>query len=545
MSDEVLKPPLLSIRDLVVEGHRNDRWNEILKGISMDLARGEVIGLIGESGAGKSTLGIASMGYTKPGCRIRSGSITFDGGELVGASPEKLRRLRGLRVAYVAQSAAAAFNPAHRLGAQFAEVAVTNGQMTRAEAERRAIEYFRRLKLPDPETIGHRFPHQVSGGQLQRCMVAMAMASNPQLIVFDEPTTALDVTTQVEVLTAIREVIASDDLAAIYITHDLAIVSQIADRIMVMRHGREVETGRVEDVIYHPREDYTRNLLAARKPAPEDAVAQTGTPLISVENVTAAYGSAVVLDDVSLTIERGRTVSVVGESGSGKSTLARVITGLLPPKSGTIRYDGVPCPPTLSGRSKDFLRNLQMIYQMADTALNPRHRIRKIIGRPLKFYSGLRGRALEARILELLGMVELGPDYIDRLPNELSGGEMQRICIARALAADPEIIICDEITSALDQLVAKEILRLLKDLQEKLGVSYLFITHDLETVESISHTVVVMHQGRVVEAGPRADIFAPPFEPYTELLLSSAPKLDPNWLDQTIEKRKNTRLPVA
>ena len=530
---------LLTIKDLVIEGYQGEQWHEIVKGVSLHLDRGKVLGLIGESGAGKSTIGIASMGYAIAGCRIRSGSIVFDGQELFGADEETLRRLRGPRISYVAQSAAASFNPAHKLTHQFAETAIQEGIMSFAQAEKRAKELFRRLDLPDPDNIGSRFPHQVSGGQVQRCMVAMSMACNPDLIIFDEPTTALDVTTQIEVLGAIKEVIADYNSAAIYITHDLAVVAQIADRIMVLLHGLEVETNSTRQIIDNPKEDYTRALLAVRKKRGEIVNHDQQGTVLEVENVTAAYSNGVVvLDGVSTKISRGKTVAVVGESGSGKSTLARVITGLLPPVGGAVRFHGSLVPPRTKARDKELLRRIQMIYQMADTAMNPKHRVRKIIGRPLSFYFGITGKKLEERILELLDQIELGEKYIDRFPSELSGGEKQRICIAKALAAEPELIICDEITSALDQLVAEGILELLQNLQNELAVSYLFITHDLDTVKAISDEIVVMYQGKVVEQGTSQQILNPPFEPYTDLLLSSAPEMDPDWLERVIEHRK-------
>ncbi|WP_136620284.1 MULTISPECIES: ABC transporter ATP-binding protein [Mesorhizobium] len=530
---------LLTIDGLFIEGYQDEQWRQVVKGVSLHLDRGQVLGLIGESGAGKSMIGLASMGYTKPGCRITSGSIEFDGVELVGADQETLRKLRGTRIAYVAQSAAASFNPAHKLIHQFAETAVQQGLMSYAEAEKKAKELFRRLDLPDPENFGNRYPHQVSGGQLQRCMVAMAMACNPDLIIFDEPTTALDVTTQIEVLGAIKEVIGAYGTAAIYITHDLAIVAQIADRIMVLRHGEEVETGDTRAVINSPKKDYTRALLAVRKHRGETVDHGHQDIILEVQNVTAAYGNKfVVLDGVSTKIERGKTVSVVGESGSGKSTLARVITGLLPPIGGEVRFQGQLIPPGMKGREKEVFRRMQMIYQMADTALNPKHRVRKIIGRPLSFYFGMTGKKREDRIIELLDKIELGEKYLDRFPGDLSGGEKQRICIARALAAEPELIICDEITSALDQLVAGGILKLLQNLQNELAVSYLFITHDLDTVKAISDEIVVMHRGKVVEQGPAQAILNPPYEPYTDLLLSSAPQMDPSWLPKVMQHRR-------
>ena len=532
---------LLEMRGLRIEGQADDEWHEIVHGVDVTLRRGEVLGLIGESGAGKSTIGIASMGYARPGCRITDGSIVFDGIDLRATSEEERRQIRGSRIAYVAQSAAASFNPAHQLIDQYTEMPVQHGIKARSEAQEEAKDLFGRLRLPDPERIGFRYPHQVSGGQLQRAMTAMAMSCHPDLIVFDEPTTALDVTTQIEVLAAIKDVVHQFNTAAIYITHDLAVVAQMADRIMVLRYGNLVEEGTARDMIAAPQEEYTRRLLAVRTFRKEGmAELDAPEPVLKVENVTASYGGAVkVLKNIDLEIHKARTVAVVGESGSGKSTLARAITGLLPPLEGRVSYHGEALPPALAQRDRQQLRRLQMIYQMPDTALNPRQRVRDVIGRPLEFYLGMKGAKRDERIRELLSMIELEPkDFIDRLPGELSGGQKQRICIARALAAEPELIICDEVTSALDQLVAEEILKLLQRLQDDLQLSYMFITHDLATVKAIADEIVVMLLGEIVEQGEKETVLTPPHHEYTELLLSSVPEMDPDWLDRVLLDRQ-------
>jgi peptide/nickel transport system ATP-binding protein len=540
MADDMTKKePLLTVRNLRIEGRSDDQWNEIVKGVDLTLHRGEVLGLIGESGAGKSTVGLASMGFTRDGCRISGGEITFDGIDLRNASATDKRGLLGKRIAYVAQSAAASFNPAHKLIDQYSEAPVVHNVMSKAEAEADAVDLYRRMQLPDPDQIGFRYPHQVSGGQLQRAMTAMAMSCRPDLIIFDEPTTALDVTTQIEVLAAIRDIVEQFNTAAIYITHDLAVVAQMADRIKVLLKGEEVEEADTRTMLSAPTQDYTKSLWAVRSHARAEQPRPAGeTPVVSVRNVTAGYGKVDVLQDVSFDIHKRRTVAVVGESGSGKSTTARVITGLLQPRRGEVLFNGDTLPSDYKARSRDQLRQAQMIYQMADTALNPKLTIRELIGRPAQMYLGLKGKALDERVRDLLNLIELEPSqYIDRLPSELSGGQKQRIGIARALAAEPQFIICDEVTSALDQLVAEGILKLLDRLQEQFDLAYMFITHDLATVRSIADEVVVMQQGRVVEQGGKTEMFQPPHHPYTELLLSSVPEMDPDWLDQLLAAR--------
>jgi peptide/nickel transport system ATP-binding protein len=530
---------LLDMRGLKIEGYSGEAWHPIVKGVDLTLKRGEVLGLIGESGAGKSTLGLAAMGFARPGCRISAGSITFDGIDLVAASNAEKRALWGSRIAYVAQSAAAAFNPAHRIMEQTTETAVSHGIMARDKAEADARDLYMRLQLPNPETIGTRYPHQVSGGQLQRAMTAMAMACRPDLIIFDEPTTALDVTTQVEVLSAMRNIVDQFNTAAIYITHDLAVVAQMAHRIMVLRYGNLVEEAPTRTMLKTPTQEYTKSLWAVRKLAKPESI--SNDIALEISHVDASYGNGVkVLDDVSVRVPRGRTVAVVGESGSGKSTLARVITGLLPPSKGDVLFNGKALTPKLKDRSVDELRRIQMIYQSADTALNPRQSVRDIIGRPLEFYLGLKGSANDRRVVQLLEAIEMDESYIDRYPGELSGGQKQRISIARALAAEPEIIICDEVTSALDQIVQEEILRLLMKLQKDTNVTYLFITHDIATVRAIADEIVVMHRGKVVQQGPKSKVLNPPYPAYTELLLSSVPQMDPDWLTNLLNKR-NTK----
>jgi len=535
-AETIVAGHLLAMRDLTIEGGISVAPFPIVRGIDLELRRGEVLGIIGESGAGKSTIGLAALGMVRPGCRLAGGTVAFDGIDLFRVDPSRGRRIRGTRIAYVAQSAAASFNPAHRLLKQTVEGVRAHGLMSAAAAAAKAVSLYRLLRLPEPDRFGERFPHQVSGGQLQRAMIAMAMMTDPDLIVFDEPTTALDVTTQIEVLASIKELVSSRDLSAIYVTHDLALVAQVAQRIMVLRHGAVVETAQTRAMLRAPREAYTRSLWAVRqldKPA-----ASPAGPLLRLSGVHASYGQRPVLHDIELEFPRRHTVAVVGESGSGKSTLARVIAGILPPTSGRVALNGTELAGSFRQRSARELRRIQLVHQSPDTALNPRHTVREILGRPLALFDRLRGRVLEQRVLELLDMVGLDRKYMQRRPGELSGGEKQRIAISRALAASPEVILCDEITSALDQIVQREVIDLLLALQRRLDITYVFITHDFATVRAIADEVVVMHRGRIVEKGSKRQVFSPPHEPYTELLLSSVPEMDPTWLDGILARRR-------
>ena len=535
--------PLLQVRGLkigatVYPPGEKPHDIEIVHGVDFDLEAGKVLGLIGESGAGKSTIGLATMSYGRGGVELTGGTVKVNGRDVISASARDIRRLRGAEVTYVSQSAAASFNPAKRIMEQVIEAAVFQGKFSKSDAEQRARDLFAKLGLPDPDNIGNRYPHQVSGGQLQRCMTALALCPEPDLVVFDEPTTALDVTTQIDVLKAIKDAIRDTGVAALYITHDLAVVAQVSDHIMVLRMGEMVEYGTTDQIINAPKEEYTQALVSVRSITHEEK--QPTEPVLRVENITARYKGTNfdVLHNVNVDLSPGQTLAVVGESGSGKSTLARVITGLLPPRDGTITFAGRTLTPDQPSRSLEDLRELQMIYQMADTAMNPRQTVGTIIGRPLEFYFGLKGAEKQKRIQELLDEIELGSGFQDRYPAELSGGQKQRVCIARALAAKPKLIICDEVTSALDPLVADGILKLLLNLQKIEDVAYLFITHDLATVRAIADSIAVMYQGRVQRYGTKSEVLTPPFDDYTDLLLSSVPEMKLGWLEDVIANRK-------
>ena len=536
-------PDLLSVKNLKIEATsyppgEPPKTVTLVENVSFDVQKGKVLGLIGESGAGKSTIGLSALAYGRGGAAITGGQVLLNGKDILTLGRDGVRTIRGCKVCYVAQSAAAAFNPAHKLGEQVIEAALRHKIMTRPEAEKRALYLFQVLGLPNPETFGDRYPHQVSGGQLQRAMTAMALCPNPELIVFDEPTTALDVTTQIDVLAAIKHAIEETHTAALYITHDLAVVAQISDDIMVLRHGKTVEYGTTKQIIEAPNEDYTRALVSVRQARRDEAKDQSNT-LLKIDHISAGYANGFkVLHDVSMHLPKGQTLAIVGESGSGKSTLARVITGLLPPSEGTITFDGKVLPKALSGRSKEELRRVQMIYQMADTAMNPRQTVRDIVGRPISFYYGLHGAKKTERVKQLLDQIEMGDRFLDRYPAELSGGQKQRVAIARALAAKPELILCDEPTSALDPLVAEGILNLLLRLQEETAVSYVFITHDIAIVRAIADSVAVMHRGKLVRFGPKSKVLSPPFDDYTDLLLKSVPEMEIGWLEKVLTTRR-------
>ena len=534
--------PVIKITNLWVEASSGESdSNFIVKGVNVEVEPGQVVALIGESGSGKTTTALSAMGYTKPGCKITDGSILLNGQDILALSEDERRNFRGREVAYVAQSAAAAFNPAIKIGQQVIESTQIHGLKTAEKAIEDSLNLFRKLDLPDSETLGQRYPHQVSGGQLQRLMAAMAMSSNPMLLILDEPTTALDVTTQIEVLSAFKDLIRVQKAAVIYVTHDLAVVAQIADHIIVMKNGEIMESGETKDVISSPKDPYTRTLMNAVRPPPKSISASGGAKtnnaedVIEVRSLQAGYGQQnkkIILKEISLRVKKGEVVGVIGESGCGKSTLARVIAGLLPQTSGQILYCGEKLSPSARHRSKKLLQKIQIVFQMPDVAINPKHRVKDIIGRPLDLFIGLRGKVRKDRIIQLLELVELDASYSMRFPSELSGGEKQRINLARALAADPDIILCDEVTSALDTVVGKSIIDLLKKLQSELGVAYLFISHDLSTVASFADFLVVLYNGKIMEQGPLESILSPPHHPYTQQLLGSVPELRTNWLDE-------------
>ena len=537
--------PTIAVENLRVTA-RTDKGEEIdlVSDVRFTVQKGEVLALIGESGSGKTTIAMALMGYARHGCRIADGVIHVAGTDVRNLSPGQLREFRGNKVAYIAQSAAASFNPGMRILDQVIEPVVIHGTMKRKAAKAKAITLFRELALPHPETIGDRFPHQVSGGQLQRLMTAMALMGDPDVVILDEPTTALDVTTQVEVLKAFRRLVAQRGVTAIYVSHDLAVVAQMADRILVLLQGKMAEYGTTERLIGAPQAAYTRLLMdAARQAERPSSWNRAGTemqPLLEVRDLSAGYGprgsdgqpKIPVLDAINLKLWKGQAIGIIGESGSGKTTLAHAIAGLNAPSQGHLLFNGHYISGDMNKRPDNELRRIQYVFQMADTALNPAHSVERILSRPLALFHGLKGAVREQRLCQLLDLVKLPRSVLWRHPWALSGGQKQRVNLARALAAEPDLILCDEVTSALDTVVAAAVLDLISELRRELGLSVLFISHDMHAVRAVCDDIVVMKSGRIVTQIARADYDKPTNELYLERLKRAVPELRQGWLDE-------------
>ncbi|CAA9243409.1 MAG: ABC transporter, ATP-binding protein (cluster 5, nickel/peptides/opines) / ABC transporter, ATP-binding protein (cluster 5, nickel/peptides/opines) [uncultured Acetobacteraceae bacterium] len=499
-----------------------------LRNVSLRLAPGEILCVVGESGSGKSVMATAVMGLLAPGLRIVSGRILLSGTDLASLSEEGLRRVRGRRVAMVFQEPMTALNPLMTVGAQLAEMWRTHTDLAGAEIAARSLEALREVALPDPEGALRAFPHELSGGQRQRAMIAMALALEPEALICDEPTTALDVTTQAQVLALVRDLQRRRGTAVLFITHDFGVVAEIADRVAVMQRGVLVEEGPVSRVLTAPAHDYTRRLLAAVPPLRAPPARRLGSEAaLEVRGLSKTYGAAGLfrrrratraLDDVSLTLRRGTTLGVVGESGSGKSTLARCVVGLLAADGGEIRVAGAPLP----RKRAEAAGLVQMVFQDPYASLNPRRRAGEQVAQGPVAAGVPRAEAV-ARTRELFALVGLDPAAVSRFPHEFSGGQRQRIGIARALAMRPQVLVADEPVSALDVSVQAQVLELLRDLRARLGLSTLFITHDLRVAAQVCDEVAVMRNGAVVEAGPVAEVFARPRHDYTRSLLAAVP----------------------
>jgi peptide/nickel transport system ATP-binding protein len=519
---------ILSVRDLSVALPRGADRKFAVEGASIEVRRAEILCIVGESGSGKSVLSSAVMGAVAHPLRIASGSIEIQGEDIARASPARLRQIRGSKAAYIFQEPMAALNPAIPVGRQLEEVFELHAPaMGASERRKRTLELFASTHLPDPEGIAGRYPHQISGGQCQRVVIAMALAMNPALLIADEPTTALDVTTQARILELVRELKTVHRHGILFITHDFGVVSEIADRIAVMQQGRIVETGPAEQILNAPQHPYTQKLVgsvpsleaAHRRPLAGDA------PLLRLQHLEKRFGQVYALKDVSLSLPPGQTLAIVGESGSGKSTLAKATIRLLAADSGKVLVRDLEFSALRGGPLRRARRRIQMIFQDPFGSLNPRHTVGDVIVRAGRL-GGLDAREAKSRAAELLDLVGLPREALARRPTAFSGGQRQRIGIARALAMGPEVVIADESVSALDVSVQKQVLELLDDLQKRLGLTILFITHDLRVAAQISDYIAVMRQGEVVEYGPAAELLAHPIHEYTRELLAAAPGRD-------------------
>jgi len=504
----------------------------------LSLAEGESLGLVGESGSGKSTLARALMGYCRPGGVITSGDIRIDGRDIRQMAAAEMKLLRGGKVAFVPQNPLSSLTPHLRVGSQVAEAVRIQRGCGKAEARETALSLFALTNLPDPKALYERFPHELSGGQRQRVVIAAALAGNPRLVILDEPTTALDKTTEIQVLELVRDLRKRLHTSLIYVSHDLNVVSEMCDRVLVMLRGTVVEQGATRAVYRTPEHDYTRRLIAAvpridREPTGV-APPSSAPPLLSVSGLGFRYAhrggwfsrapeaGRPALDALSFDIAPGETLGLVGESGSGKSTAAALVAGLLAPATGTIRFDGAGLPGLARERTQEQRRRIQIVFQDPLSSLNPRQRIAAILERPLALFQGVTGAQARQRSLALFEQLLLDPHLLDCYPRQLSGGQQQRVAIARAFAAKPDLVICDEVTSALDVSVQAQVLALLKELQQRSGTACLFISHDLGVIRQVAGRVVVLRDGTVREAGATGAVFARPADDYTRKLIDAA-----------------------
>jgi peptide/nickel transport system ATP-binding protein len=535
--------PLLAVRDLRVRFAGEDGEVQAVDGVSFELAPGEVLAIVGESGSGKSVTAQATMGLIPSRNATVEGSIRLRGRELLGASDAEMQKVRGAEIAMVFQDPMTSLNPVYRVGAQIVEaIRAHRPEVGKDEARERAVELLDSVGIPDPARRVDNYPHEFSGGMRQRAMIAMALALEPNVLIADEPTTALDVTIQAQILRLLERLNRERDLATIVITHDLGVVAELADRVLVMNEGEIVERGGLDDVFYAPKDPYTRKLLGAilrLDQAPPLRARRHEAPLLEVTDLVKHYpvkrgllidrgvDQVRAVDGVSFSVEQGETLGLVGESGSGKTTLSRTLLQLLPPTSGSVRFEGRE----IAGLSRREMRPLrpemQMIFQDPYASLNPRKRVGQIVGEPLRLQGRASGAELRRDVHELLDRVGLSPEHYGRFPHEFSGGQRQRIGIARALALRPKLIVADEPVSALDVSIRAQILALLAELQEEFGLTYVFVAHDIGVVRHVSDRIAVMHKGKIVEQGPADQVCERPADPYTRELLAAVPVPDP------------------
>lgn len=600
---------LVRVDGLAIDFWAGDHWANVVNDVSFEIGRGEALGIVGESGCGKSTTAYALLGFRRRNSRFRAGQVALEGRDILRLPSNQLRRIRGARISLVPQNPTTALTPQIRIGEQLIEaMRVHNVGGSKGERLERCHDLLRQVRLPDASATARKYPHQLSGGQQQRVVIAMALACEPQLVVLDEPTTGLDVTTQAQIIELLGRLRSELGMAMLYVTHNLGVAAAICDRVGVMYAGELVEEAPTRELFVNPRHPYTQGLIASvpsvaapdkgrsvllqgllrrdllptgcrfsprcefatercisepqalaavseghriacwrwqglpslgQREAKTDGVSPATSPgtevIVDVTSIECAYGQSSalfhrkqaepVVRDVSFEIRQGETFALVGESGSGKSTIARSVGGLLAPIAGSITFEGVDISGLVDARSKRQRQEIQLVLQNPDASLNPRHRVAKIIGRPLELFDRLGREARDARVAKLLDDVRLPASFARRYPDELSGGERQRVAIARALAPAPRLLLCDEVLSALDVSVQADILDLLRTLQREYNLTYLFISHDLAVVRSISHTVGVLYHGQLCEVGPAEDVYSPPFHPYTHMLLSAIPEL--------------------
>ena len=533
---------LLGVRDLRVSFATEEGLVQAVDGVSFELEAGEVLAIVGESGSGKSVTAQTILGLTRSANASIAGSVQFRGRELIGASEKELRQVRGAEIAMIFQDPMTSLNPVYRVGAQIVEaIQAHRPEVGRAEARERSIELLGSVGIPDPERRVDGYPHEFSGGMRQRAMIAMALALEPDVLIADEPTTALDVTIQAQILELLRRLNRERNLATILITHDLGVVAEVADRVVVMHEGRIVERGSLDEIFYAPKDPYTRKLLDAvvrldqappLRPAREEPLLEVTDlvkhfPLKRGLLIEREVDRVRAVDGVSFSVAKGETLGLVGESGSGKSTLSRTVLQLLAPSSGSVRFEGRELVGLSRREMRPLRAEMQMVFQDPYASLNPRKRIGQIVGEPLRLQSRASGAELRDQVQELLERVGLSPAHYQRYPHEFSGGQRQRVGIARALALRPKLIVADEPVSALDVSIRAQILELLADLQEDFGLTYVFVAHDIGVVRHVSDRIAVMHEGKIVEQGPADQVCERPVDPYTKALLAAVPVPDP------------------